>query len=513
MAAPQADFAFGMGRAMRAMALFTSAKTEYETSLEGLEGEEYDTKLREIHQRTAEKALEVAKENKGIYIKAAQFIAALQGGAGDHGIPKEYVNVLQALCDHAPTTTFEAVEQVLVTEFGKGSSEKFRSFDKEPLAAASLAQVHRAVTHEGVEVAVKVQHPGLWEMMASDFGVFTTMAASMKPGGFDLSWLVQDFQVSLTAELDFKIEANNAIKVAEMLKHRSKVKVPVVYPELSTAKVLTMEFVKGVRVNDLTALKDLGLHPADVADTLSSTFAEMALCHGFVHGDPHAGNVYARAHPETKEAQIIIMDHGLYHLMDDAVRLNFCSLLISCILRRSKQMQVFGEKFAGQLYRYFPLILSPWFIFGTKIGYAELLAAKDGRLPPDVELKDVGDFLVGLHDGGTNFLGVLHSIGYTRGLLNDLQWPERRRIKALGEFAVRGKAHKRSHPGSKSNPGAMSRLWLAFSVMWVVLQTDFLALKLTLLLFLSKPFNQAFGGALVAAIAIAAWFYVNKMGN
>jgi len=121
-------------------------------------------------------------QSAGIYIKAAQFVASLQGGAGDHGIPKEYVRVLQELMDHAPHVPFEEIDSVFVEEFGKGSAELFQEFEEEPLAAASLAQVHKAKTHDGKTVAVKVEYPGLWQMMASDFGVFHTMAGQIKPG-------------------------------------------------------------------------------------------------------------------------------------------------------------------------------------------------------------------------------------------------------------------------------------------------------------------------------------------
>jgi predicted unusual protein kinase regulating ubiquinone biosynthesis (AarF/ABC1/UbiB family) len=89
---------------------------------------------------------------------------------------------VQELMDHAPHVPFEEIDSVFVEEYGKGSAELFKEFEKEPLAAASLAQVHKATTHDGTTVAVKVEYPGLWQMMASDFGVFHTMAGQIKPG-------------------------------------------------------------------------------------------------------------------------------------------------------------------------------------------------------------------------------------------------------------------------------------------------------------------------------------------
>jgi len=501
---------------MRAMMAFQTIKGQYEVVMASLpEGMPYDElivhpKMREVHLIGAQKALELCRTNRGIYIKAAQFVASLQGGAGDHGIPKEYVQVLQELMDHAPHHSFEEIDSVFKEEFGKGSAELFKSIEHTPIGAASLAQVHRAVTHSGKQVAVKVEYPGLWQMMASDFGVFHTMASQIKPNGFDLKWLVEDFQVALTQELDFTGEAKHCDRTRRMFAHRPDVKVPEVFWDLSTKRVLTMEYVKGVRANDVQGIKDLGMNPRDVAMHLQSVFSEMVLCHGFVHGDPHAGNVHARCRPGTLEPQIIILDHGLYHELDEELRLSFCQLIRSCILGRKNEIRTLGEKFAGPLYKYFPLILSPWFIFGSNIGSKELRAAHDGRLPPDVRLKDIGDFLVSLHTSHGNMLGVLHSMGYTRGMLNDLKLPERSRVKAFGEMATKGMAPKPLQPGNGGgNPTSVEAWEHYFNLIFIDCSVDFLSMQIRLLLALSQPAVQmAIVGGLLAALGLASFLRI-----
>ena len=190
----------GMGRAMMAMQLFEKAKKEYAAVMEpgGEHGEvgsaSYAAALEEVHVRTAAECLKIAQSHGGIYNKAAQFVASLQGGAGDTGIPKAYIDALSVLTDKAPFKPFAEMDGCFVEEFGKSAKDVFASIDEAPIAAASLAQVHRAVTVDGVEVAVKIQYPWLKHHLQSDFAVFAMFGQQIKPGGFDLSWIVRDFQ-------------------------------------------------------------------------------------------------------------------------------------------------------------------------------------------------------------------------------------------------------------------------------------------------------------------------------
>jgi aarF domain-containing kinase len=351
------------------MQLFEKAKKDY-AALEGTEeSAEYAGALDEVHRRTAAECLKIAQSHGGIYNKAAQFVASLQGGAGDTGIPKQYIEALAVLTDAAPFKPFAEMDACFAEEFGASAREVFAVIDEQPIAAASLAQVHRAVTHDGVEVAVKMQYPWLKHHLQSDFAVFAMFGQQIKPGGLDLSWLVKDFQVSLTAELDFEGEAAHAERCAADLSHRADVFVPKVVRKYTSKRVLCTEFVRGmVRCNNLGELRAAGFSPRRVGAALSSVFAEMAFVHGHVHGDPHAGNVYVRQRPQPREKggglggggsrgdlaesassssfeceipegvaasvgkatqkmissdgldpQIVLLDHGLYHDMSDEV--------------------------------------------------------------------------------------------------------------------------------------------------------------------------------------------------
>ncbi|EKX38188.1 hypothetical protein GUITHDRAFT_53943, partial [Guillardia theta CCMP2712] len=155
-----------------------------------------------LHARSAEKCLLLAQENGGIYNKAAQFVASLQGGAGDKGVPMAYVKTLRVLTDRAPFRPFKFMETVLVEDFGQSGSQLFASIEETPIAAASLAQVHKAMTKDGRKVAVKMLYPTLRKELASDFAVFRMIGSQVSPGGYDLQWLINDFEEALKMELD-----------------------------------------------------------------------------------------------------------------------------------------------------------------------------------------------------------------------------------------------------------------------------------------------------------------------
>ena len=465
-----ANFGVGMARSMRAMAVFNEVKGDYEKSLANITDAAARAQvLRQLHERSAPKALKLARENGGLYNKAAQFVASLQAGAGDRGIPKEYVDILSVLTDKAPGKPFSEMAPVLEEEFGKPVSEVFKSIEETPLAAASLAQVHRAELHDGTRVAVKIIYPLLRKEMSSDFAVLRTFGASIKPAGLDLTWLLADFEKELAKELDFENEARNSEATARKLAHLPRVKVPKVFWEYTRKSVLTMELEESlIHLSDADGLRSAGLDPADVGSLIADTFAEMALCHGHVHGDPHAGNIYVRTMPRLPSssllhtitgdasaksarlphgdarmhAEIVLLDFGCVHILPEEARVRLCNLVLACVERRSAEVQQLSSAIAGPLHRFLPLLLSPSFaltgFFDGWLSTADLRAAARQQIPSSVSLEQVGQCVATMHSQGGNFLGVLHSMGYTRGLLSAIGYPERLRLQSLARFSVVG---------------------------------------------------------------------------
>eukprot|EP01104_Vermistella_antarctica_P009731 TRINITY_DN2521_c0_g1_i2.p1 TRINITY_DN2521_c0_g1~~TRINITY_DN2521_c0_g1_i2.p1 ORF type:complete len:660 (+),score=142.57 TRINITY_DN2521_c0_g1_i2:169-2148(+) len=336
---------------------------DYGWSLRGQvpESDEYYRTLSAIHVRSAAKLLALCRFNGGIFVKFGQHIAALE-----YVLPREYTDTMRVLQARAPSCRFEDVAQVIKEEFGRDVDDIFLHFEREPIASASLAQVHvaylsdhkhrnrnRHATDGDVDatsvdgdddedksslrkVAVKVQFPRLRETCTGDvftISLLVNIAAYIFPK-FTFKWLVTEFNKALPLELDFVHEARNSLRVGLNFADDDTFYVPQTEWNLTTARVLTMEFVEGCEVNDLEALKAFGIQPAQVATALTRVFSRQIFVHGFVHCDPHPGNVLVRPQPGNKfKPQIVLLDHGLYRELDDEFRYNY-ALMWDALIRR-----------------------------------------------------------------------------------------------------------------------------------------------------------------------------------
>ncbi|XP_047938456.1 putative ABC1 protein At2g40090 [Salvia hispanica] len=349
---------------------------DYEYSLWGLpEGsKERERVKREVHSRSALKLQELCFRNGGIYIKLGQHISQLE-----YLVPDEYVQVMRhSMLNKCPVSSYEQVLKVFKKELGGAPDEIFDEFDPVPIASASLAQVHIARTHDGQQVAVKVQHTHMTDTAEADYAtveLIVNVLHRLFPS-FDYRWLVDEMRESLPKELDFSNEAKNSIKCMENFRRFSPhiaeyVYAPKVYWNLSTSKLLVMEFIDGVQVNDCRAIQKLCIQPSDVSKLLSQAFAEMMFKHGFVHCDPHAANVLVRPLPSgsrsifgKRKPQLVLLDHGLYKDLDDTMRLNYASLWKGLVFSDANAIKENSTKLGAgdDLYVLFAGILTmrPW---------------------------------------------------------------------------------------------------------------------------------------------------------
>jgi aarF domain-containing kinase len=256
-------------RSLRALFTFSGVALDYQ-----LNG-----KTSQVHTRTGQRVLELCLQLGGPFIKAGQFVAAM-----NHTVPKEITQVLAQLQDSARPQGLEYVLKVIREEIG----DVFESVEEIPVGAASLAQVHRAKMKSGEWVAVKVQYPGLESIVHADLNTMSWIAfiAAKTFLKADFTWMVTEFKESLLSELDFEQEAKRAERVAENLKEDKCFYVPRVFHNLSSKKVLTMEFVEGCKVSEIEKIEKMGFNPKNVARKAIEMFSRMIYIDGFIHCDP-----------------------------------------------------------------------------------------------------------------------------------------------------------------------------------------------------------------------------------
>nr|KAF6498807.1 aarF domain containing kinase 1 [Molossus molossus] len=261
----------------------------------------------------------------------------------------------------------------------------FMSFDDTPLGAASLAQVHKAVLHDGRTVAVKVQHPKVQVQSSKDILLMEVLVLAIKQlfPDFEFVWLVDEAKKNLPLELDFLNEGRNAEKVAQMLKHFDFLKVPQIYWELSTKRVLLMEFLDGGQVNDKDYMERNKIDVNEISRHLGKVYSEMVFVNGFVHCDPHPGNVLVRKHPDTGKAEIVLLDHGLYQVLTEEFRLDYCHLWQSLIWTDMESVKKYSQRLgAGDLYPLLACMLTArsWSSVNRGISQAPVTATEDSEI-------------------------------------------------------------------------------------------------------------------------------------
>ncbi|OAD58345.1 putative aarF domain-containing protein kinase 1 [Eufriesea mexicana] len=305
----------------------------YGSSLNSNSQEYLDLKS-EVHKYGAQKLLELCCANKGVYIKVGQHIGAL-----DYLLPPEYVNTLKVLHSKAPQSSFKDVLTVIKEDFKKDPYEIFESIDPEPLGTASLAQVHKAVLKNGDIVAVKVQHRAVKTNSYVDIKTMSVLVklTSLVFPDFKFDWLVDETKKNIPRELNFTEEGKNAEKIQNIFSHYYWLKIPKIHWEISSPRVLTMEFVEGGQVNDLKYIQNNNLNPYEVSSKLGRLYSHMIFIVGFVHSDPHPGNVLVRK--KNNEVEVILLDHGLYANLSNEFRWEYSKLWLAILDGNKAAMQ------------------------------------------------------------------------------------------------------------------------------------------------------------------------------
>ena len=292
------------------------------------------------HRRNAEALYNLAARLQGLMIKPCQFLSSRADL-----VPDEYIDVLSRLQDKVPPRPYREIREAIRRELGGWPEELFASFDRRPIASASLAQVHRARTHDGRDVAVKVQYPGIERVARTDLKNMMLLAKGLSriERPFDFTLIVRELERMVPLELDFENEGRNAETVARNLRHRAEMLVPGIVWERTSRRVLTMDFIEGYKISDVAAMRAAGIDTAQVAQLLTEAYCEQMLINGFFHADPHPGNLIVQPGP-----RIALIDFGLSKRFPAAFRRAFVELTRAIILKddlaTAKAFQALGFK-------------------------------------------------------------------------------------------------------------------------------------------------------------------------
>jgi ubiquinone biosynthesis protein len=248
-------------------------------------------------------------------------------------IPKEYCDEFSKLQDHVKPFSFEEVEHVIKAELKQPIKKLFKSFDKKPLASASIGQVHAAYLKNNKKVAVKVMRPGIKSLMETDLELIDFLARQFKhhvhQNIVDPEEISEEFKRYTENELDYLKEAYHIKKFYDNFKGDKKVKVPLVYDKLTTHRVLTMEFIEGVELRKI--LDDPkhggGIDTKKISELVASSVMKQIFVDGFFHGDPHPGNIL------VNKDTIGFIDFGIVGRIDDEMKEKLGLLFVSLINR------------------------------------------------------------------------------------------------------------------------------------------------------------------------------------
>jgi predicted unusual protein kinase regulating ubiquinone biosynthesis (AarF/ABC1/UbiB family) len=281
-----------------------------------------EERLKKLHARNARLLRERMLSMRGVLIKIGQFMSSRVDI-----LPEEYTEELSKLQDQVPPAPFREIALRLTEELGP-IDEVFSSFDDVPIASASLGQVHKACLRDGDCIVVKVQYPGIEEIIAADIRTLLFIVKILRRlyRQINLDVVFSEFSRIVHEELDYMQEGKNAETFARNFAKNPKIKIPIVYWPFTTKKVLTLEYLEGIKITDFDAIDRAGIDRKEVARILAEAYAQMFFSDGFFHGDPHPGNIFVKPGPE-----IILVDFGMVDRLSapkkDGIRRAFTAIV------------------------------------------------------------------------------------------------------------------------------------------------------------------------------------------
>ncbi|KIX08141.1 uncharacterized protein Z518_02797 [Rhinocladiella mackenziei CBS 650.93] len=334
---------------------------DYRVTLKQLEdAEEESAILKACHKRCAERTLKVLEKNGSIFIKLGQHLSSM-----GYLLPTEWTETFIPLQDKCPVSSYESIQEMFLHDTGHQIEDDFVEFSREPIGAASLAQVHTAILKDtDRRVAVKVQHPSLEEWVPLDLALtrFTFRTLKRAFPDYDMEWLSNEMDFSLPQELDFTLEGANATRARDYFERHTTF--PLIIPKVISAsrRILVMDYVTGARVDNVSYFDEHQISRDEVSATLARIFNVMIFQSGApLHCDPHGGNIAIRHNPQRRypyNFDVILYDHGLYRMPDDKLRRDYARWWLAVIDADEARMRKYAYEVAGVTDEQFPLFAS-----------------------------------------------------------------------------------------------------------------------------------------------------------
>lgn len=276
------------------------------------------------HVKSAKRLTRIIASLGPTFIKLAQVIST----RADF-LPTEYINALSTLQDEVPPVPFGRIKPIIEKDLGKPISDVFDKFDEKPLAAASVAQVYRAV-YKGEEVIVKVIRPDIEKNVGIDIitlksvlnmlSIFFPQNKSIQ----SISVVLREFRTTIYEEMDLMHEVKNIKEFRKFGKKLNYIIVPKTYSEINSKNILVMDYYEGVKINNFEKIKGMGIEPEKIINRLIEFYIYQALVEGVVHADPHPGNILV-----NKEGKIIVLDYGLVVHISDETKENLVKAVLA----------------------------------------------------------------------------------------------------------------------------------------------------------------------------------------
>lgn len=295
--------------------------------------EEREAAYLEVYQRQAIRFRETAVEMGGLLIKLGQFFSSRVDI-----LPQAYTDELALLQDQVPPADTALVKQRLQEELKQDLDQIFAQFSEEPLAAASLGQVHEARLLTGERVAVKVLRPGIEEIIEVDLRAMRVVIKGIERytdwlSNVDMDAIYAEFKETMGEELDYRLEGEHADRFRENFADFDLVKVPSVYWDYTTHRVIVLEFIDGTKVTDYAGVEALGWSRTDLAQLIVDTYLKQVLEDGFFHADPHPGNLMV-----TGQGQLVYLDFGMMGAVSEQLKSGVKDAAIAIVTKNGENI-------------------------------------------------------------------------------------------------------------------------------------------------------------------------------